>query len=462
MTENIVIKQLTEDSKYFSTVYQHLESSDFQDIACRQIFKYINEVYVSYNKSPNLQEIELYVDTKELGISEKTIIRTKLQELKNPSDIDKNILIDSTEKWLKNGRFYERVTLEGAKVLDGQSKLTTEDLQKRAEEINKISFKSNAGLDYIRDAEKNFLEYQEVQAGGIKSPLNIVNIATADGHKPGTLNLYASVSNGGKTVLLINEAASAMLQGKNVAYFTFEETELEIRERLDACLFDKSTSEFKDLGPSLKSSFDMLINKGIGNCKIKAYGPRSASNLTVKSQLEEWGLKENFKADVIIGDSITIMKPIGKSDGQSYSVGKAVSEEAKALCIELGVPYISAVQFGRGVYGSGEVGMEDVAESIAIAQIATTMIGVVLDEHRPDTRLLSIIKSRKVNKSKIKAERININTDKQKVWDMTDNEKRPYIKSEEKEQLNFMNNIVETAEKVETSGSSALDSLFNR
>ena len=40
--------------------------------------------------------------------------------------------------------------------------------------IRKLSFKKSAGLDYIRDAEKNFLEYGQVEEVGIKAPLEII------------------------------------------------------------------------------------------------------------------------------------------------------------------------------------------------------------------------------------------------------------------------------------------------
>ena len=91
------------------------------------------------------------------------------------------------------------------------------------------------------------------------------------------------------------------------------------------------------------------------------------------------------------------------------------------------------------------------------------MIGVILDEHRPDIRLLSILKSRKVNKSKLKSQNVNIDTDKQKIWDLTDNDKRTYIKSEQKEQIDFLNTAVETADKLADSDepTSLLDQLLN-
>lgn len=112
------------------------------------------------------------------------------------------------------------------------------------------------------------------------------------------------------------------------------------------------------------------------------------------------------------------------------------------------------------------IGMESIAESIAIAQVASTMIGIIVDEQRPDIRTLSIIKSRKVNKSKIKAQNVHINTDLQKVWDF-EGEKRVYLKQEQKEDLTLLNNIVEASEKVDektdfNSGTNLLEQLLRK
>lgn len=451
MTEELIVRQLCGNSEYFSNVYGHILPSDFESKSSRLILKAIDEVYKEYNKAPSLDELMLHFESKSMQIQDKMLVKTAIDDIRTLKvDVDDKLLLNTSERYIKNKRFRDLLIL-GSDVVDGTNKTESlESIQVKSEEINKLSFKKSAGLDYKKDAMKNFLEYSKVVENGISSHLSIVNTAIGNVFLGGTLHLYASVSNGGKTILLVNDGANAMRQGKNVAYFTFEEKEIEIRERFDACLMDRRTDEFRGLGQSLNTDFERLMSEGIGDLKIKAYGPRSASALTVKAQLEDWRLKENFIPDMIILDSITIIAPTAKSESL-YGTGKAVSEEIKALGVLLDVPMISAIQLGRGVYGASKVGMEDVSESLAVAQVASSMIGVVIDEHRPEIRLLSIIKSRKVNKAKEKAQNVNIDTDKQRVWDMTDNEKkRPYIKQEQKAQLEEMNHVAEIAEKLES------------
>ena len=346
MTENILFKKLLLDTNYFSNVFGNLKVDDFKKVEHKDLFKCIGELYTKYNKAPNLNEISLYFDSANITQKDRIRISESLEEIKRTDiNIKEEMLVDFTEKWVKNVRTNELLFL-GADYIDGKGKETLESIQSRMEEINKLTFKKSAGLDYKKDALKNFEEYTNVSENGIKSSLEIVNIATNGGSLPGNLIIYASVSNMGKTVFLVNHGCDALLSGNDVAYFTFEETELEIRERFDARLMDMNTSEFSKRGKALVSNFNTLLNKGLGNLKIKAYGPRSASILTVKAQLEEWELKEGFKPKLVVLDSINIIAPSSKSESL-YMNGKNVSEEAKALGVHLGVPVVSAIQFGR-------------------------------------------------------------------------------------------------------------------
>lgn len=466
MTENIILKKVLTDSKYFSNVISNLEEDDFDSKSDKYILRNINNIYSKYNKAPSLDELILYVDSDNLKTTEKIVLRDRLNEIKNTEiDIKEEILIDYTEKWVKSARV-ENILLLGADMLDGKGKETLGSIQQRMEDINKLTFKKSAGLDYKKDAMKNFLEYTQVDEGGIKSSLEIINIATGGGTKQG-LHLVMAQSNSAKTTLLCNIAIDALKEGKNVVFITMEESELDIRERIDANLLDMRTEELRKAGTTLSTPFQHLMNNSMGDLKIKSYGPMAANCIDYKSQLDDWRVKDNFIPDLIVHDSITITAPNSKNTEGLYSVGKSVSEELKALGVHYDIPVWSAVQTGRQAYGASSLDMESVSSSISIMQVATTVIGLSLDEHRPDVRILNIVKSRKMNKAKQKSCVVNIDTDKQRVWDIADN---GY--NEDNKTIQYYNNLNNIAEKVEqgeitvhqlnTNSSSILDSLLSR
>lgn len=198
MTENILFKKLLLDSNYFSNVFSNLKKDDFNKIEHKDLFKCIGDLYSKYNKAPNLNEISLYFDSANMTQKDRIRINEALEEIKRTDiNIKEEMLVDFTEKWVKNVRTNQLLFL-GADYLDGKTNETPESIQAKMEEINKLTFKKSAGLDYKKDAIKNFEEYTNINENGIKSSLEIVNIATNGGLLPGTLTLYSSISNGGK------------------------------------------------------------------------------------------------------------------------------------------------------------------------------------------------------------------------------------------------------------------------
>ena len=456
MTENVILKKLCTDTEYFSNVFSMLKDSDFDDKTYNNVFKTIQHLYSKYSKSPNLNEIELFYQSTGLSEEKREEHLNVLSAIKQQEiDIKKEILVDYTESWLKLNRFRRDVLVPGMGLLDGSDrKVTLESLQKTSEEINKITFQKSSGLDYIKDAESNFLEYSKVEDKGIIPNLEIVRTATGNiGARPGDLGLYLAESNSGKTMALINETTNALLQGKNVVYISMEEDELEgVRSRVDSNLMGKTNAELRDQGLNLRSTFNNLVKQGIGKLKIISYGPMSANCLNYESQLKEWELQDGFKPDLIVHDSVTITAPINKGSDSSnlYTLGKEVSEELKALSVKVRAPVISACQTGKQAYGANSITMSDVSTSIAIIQVASYVIGIALDEKRPDIRIMNIVKSRKVNKDKIKPSIVNCNTELQRLSDFTTDEKRAYIKKDAKEQLHTYDELAKVAEKVQT------------
>lgn len=198
MTESIVFKKLLLDTNYFSNVYSNLQLSDFDKKEYKTIFKSIGELYSKYNKAPNLNEMNLYFDSANILPKDRINLNEVLEDVKRVDiNIQEDMIVDFTEKWVKNKRAQD-LLLVGADYIDGKSKESLESIQGKWEEINKLSFKKSAGLDYKKDAVKNFQEYTNVNENGIKSSLELINIATNGGYLPGTLSVFASISNGGK------------------------------------------------------------------------------------------------------------------------------------------------------------------------------------------------------------------------------------------------------------------------
>lgn len=109
--------------------------------------------------------------------------------------------------------------------------------------------------------------------------------------------------------------------------------------------------------------------------------------------------------------------------------------------------YANGVLTHNSSYGAKDMGMESISESIGIPQTADVMVSFILDEQRPDIRIMSILKSRAVNKQKFKPTIVNCSTEYQRLWDLDEGE-RKYLKSSNKEVLKEMETIIELDEEL--------------
>ena len=455
----IILKNLIYSTKFFSNVFPTLIDKDFTDNIDRKIFKFISDIYAKYNKVGNMLELELVVDSSNNSIESIKDIKKVIEEIKKiPDDINESILLDSTEKWIKDNRFYRDVVLGGSKMLDGDNKFTTSSLQSKAEEINRISFKKSAGHDYIEDAKERFSEYGKAELYGIKTGIEIFDIATGNGMQKRKLTVIMAIVNSGKSLVGAHCAVQAMLQQKTVAIFSFEDGELGYGSRIDCNLMRKTQDEMRAHPSMLHTSFAHFKKKGLGRLKIKEYPPRGASSINIRAQLDEWRLQDGFRPDLIIIDAINIAAPSSKTEG-TYMSGKIVAEDFRAIAVDYDCHVLSMAQLDRGSFGSTSVGMENSAESIGIPATADTMMSLLKDTKRENVRIMSILKSRVVNAQKYNPVIINCETEYQTLSDMTGNSKdKSYtINREVKEDLDNLSKVIKTSIKKEYC---ALDELM--
>lgn len=445
MTTNILFNKLLSDSDYFVKVFSYLKNDDFTAIEERALLTGISYLHSQYKKAPNIDETRLFFDTTssvniklKKAVLEKldTIAETKLQ----PINID--VLVDSTEKYIRNVRT-ESLLERGIKIIEGDSKETIEDLHEEMKKIAQLSFRSSLGHDYFRDSLARFAEYGKMDERLVSSGIYLLDIAGAG--KPKSLTVYLAASNAGKSLNMASWAVNASVNGFNVGIFTFEDGEIGYGSRLDANLMNTTLADMKEKGVAMQTTFESVIGSNMGRIKIKEFPTSGGNTNHIRAVLQEWKIKDEFMPDILFVDYIGIMQPISSSSN-GYEKGKLVSEDLRGLAVEMNIPVVSAVQAKRDSFNSNAMGMEDTADSIGIPQTADVMIGVIGGgEEHPDKEFLSILKSRQVNKSKLKPTAVYVSTEHQRVWDI-DDKRKARIPKESQELMNQMNEFVENAE----------------
>ena len=461
MNDNIILINILKSSNYFSKLNGKVHYSDFRQFEVQKIYSVIENMYDRYNKVPSIDELKTYISTNDKEKTDNNLKMVKYLE-KNiegkKSDIDFDILLDSTKTYFKNSRF-EKLLERGILLLEGQSKETISQIQDDMEKVLGFGFDEKLGHDYIEDFKERFEEYGKKEDSDIDYGLEILNLAFGG---KGSLNVILAPADSGKTMVLSNSATSALLQGKNVAVFTFEDGELEWSSRIDSNLMDKPKEELEEKNIALSTTFKSIITDNLGRLKLKEYPQGVCTIRDIRKNLKDWKLKDKFEPDVIFVDYLGIMGTVDRSI-KGYEKGNTTSQDLRALAQELKIPINSAVQARRDVFGSDSLDMADVADSIAISQNVNAMVGVIADSDNPDQMLLAILKSKRVNKNKVKPSVVNCDTTRQRLWDTEETLDYRKMKKKTKEKvkhtLKNMEDMVEYADSHDEED--LLDGLLN-
>ena len=422
MDTDTLFVNLFSNKDYFTKVFSHLQLTDFKSIEDKSLLLATHKILDKYKKQPTLDGMKLYFETTgDLKLELKKIVLKRIDEIQktNVTNISYDLLIDSTENWVKNQRT-DLIIEKGIRILEGDSKDTLESLQEEMKDIVQLSFHSSLGHDYHRDALKRFQEYVDREDNIVSSGIELLD--TAGMGLKSKLHCYLAESNLGKTMHLASYAVNASLNGFNVAIFTMEDGETAYASRLDVNIMNMTLDELKDKGLALESTFKSVMKEKLGVIKIKEFPTGGANVNHFKSMLQEWSIKDNFVPDIIITDYLQIMSPINITNGM-YEAGKKVAEELRGLAVELQIPIISALQANRGAFNAQHLSMVDVSESIGIIQTVDTLIGITASEEHEGKQFLSVLKSRATDKSKLKPAAVYVNIEHQRVTDIDDGRK---------------------------------------
>lgn len=394
ITEKIVIRELLNNSDYFTTISPHLRGDLFTSIECRDIFDAITCIANTTNKHPSIYDVKMFYENK-INQSNENFINCTLSTLneivKDDTPVIQQNLESLTEKWIKN-QLVQKALMDGADILsknDGNMNKVLSDFT----EAMSISFDKDLGISSL-DIVKRKEKYKQRKDIALTTGITEFDAMLGGGFMKNTLNIVGAITHGGKSLFLSHIFAYNLKNGKNGIYISLEMKEEDIWRRIDANITQYDVNKIESI--ELDDLSNAYAKIGIGY--VKEYPSQFCSVLIIKQYLKELCNKDGFTPDFICVDYLTLMSAVRVQKGKvaDHAYLKTIAEELHSLAKELEIPVITAVQLNRGAYGKLETGVEDVGESIGISQTADTFFTLNDNEEMKQNcmKLLNITKNR--------------------------------------------------------------------
>ena len=381
--EQTILRNLLTDEQYMRKVLPFVKPDYFQGIY-KTLFKEAGKYVGKYNKLPTAESLGIELSETNMSAEQFQMAVDIIPQLFASEKIDKDWLLDTTEKWCQDRAIYNAI-MESITIIDGKhDSLTKNALPDLLQKALGVAFDTNVGHDYVENAEERFDFYHQ-EEDRIPFDLEYFNKITKGGVPNKTLNICLAGTGVGKSLFMCHLAASALAEGRNVLYISLEMAEERIAERIDANLLNVPIDQLENLSKDMfTQKVSNLAKKTNGKLIIKEYPTGSAHAGHFRALLNELKLKKQFEPDVIFIDYLNIcassrMKGMGGAIN-SYNYVKAIAEELRGLAVEYDVPLWSATQTTRSGYSNSDVGLEDTSESFGLPATADLMFALISTE----------------------------------------------------------------------------------
>jgi replicative DNA helicase len=432
--ETTILRNLIFNEDYSRKVIPFIQPEYFESKSEKVIFEEITKFIVKYGSAITIEALNIEVENRtDLNENEIREVRDINKSL-NDSHVEKNWLLDTTEKWCRDRAIYLAL-MESIHIADGNNEKKNRDaIPSILSDALAVSFDNNIGHDYLQNYEERY-EFYHRKEDKIEFDLEYFNKITKGGLPNKTLNIALAGTGVGKSLFMCHIASSALLQGRNVLYITLEMAEERIAERIDANLLNVPIQQLVDLPRSaFEKKVTGIAKKTQGSLVIKEYPTASAHSGHFKALLNELALKKSFRPDIIFIDYLNICSSSRFKSGSninSYTLVKSIAEELRGLAVEFNVPIVSATQTTRSGFGSSDPELTDTSESFGLPATADLMFALISTEELEGLGQIMVkqLKNRYSSTDKYKRFVLGIDRAKMRLYDVEQSAQKDILDS---------------------------------
>jgi len=360
----LIISLLT-DSQFTQQTLDIIEPEYFDSEANRWIIKTFSDYYKKYKALPTLEALKMIIHDLDDDVLKVSIVENLKEAYKQLEATDLEIVKEKTLIFCQNQAIKQAV-LESADLLE-QGKY--DDIRSVIDKALKAGQNRSIGHDYKEEVVNRF---RQAARDCIPLPWPLITDITDGGAGKGEMFIFVAPSGVGKSWLLSNIGAYAILNNYNVIHYTLELGEEYTGKRYDSIISGIAAQE-------LKYHEEEVIKKVQdikGNLVVKYFPTKTASVITISAHIEKCILN-GFKPDLIIVDYADLLKPQGSMAKRElrHALGN-IYEELRGLAGEYQIPIFSASQSNRSSETDDIVTGNQISESYEKLMISDVVISL--------------------------------------------------------------------------------------
>lgn len=412
--EKIIIKSLYSNTDVCSKVLPELKSNWFYNVDYKWIAEHILNFNTKYSRMPTKLETQRLINDENVLSS-----FNECMEL-NDSDVSTDYILGEIEEFVRKKMMYNTSEAIQRYVAVGQQ--YNGSFADALADAESFSFDTSIGFNFFGDPQRLY-EDANTKEKIYKCGVKVIDDMIGGGFHEKSLNLFMSATNVGKTLTMCSLATNFVLNGYNVLYVTFEDSENKIATRIAQNMFDLTQTQYKAMSREEFAKAFKNAEKICGgeHLRIKEYPEGTVNAMLLKSLLKDLNEKQKFKPDILFIDYIGCMIPNGKPNPNmnTNTLLLNVAMQVRAIGMEYGIPVISASQTNRGGYGAAEIGLNDAADSFGQNMKADAVFGITQSIEFKDQGMYSIqlLKTRYGNQKGLIAT-LGVDIEKQRIFDL--------------------------------------------
>lgn len=388
MIEEIIFHSLFTNKEYYSTAKDIVLVNEniFSDDNIHRSIKIIKHFVEKKKINPTYDDLILFIENDpKLKEKEYKSIQTFLitQKTKEPFTTSLENLKEQTLKFIKD-RLTMSLLERGAALIVGEnSKDSLESIQEEMKKINLLGFDNDLGV-FLENTEI----FEEYDIDRVPTGFKPIDDLLGGGYPRGTFNAYLALPHTGKSqtmLFLAARAAISALLGMKVTYITAEMRTNMTRQRLDSIILKIPTLKLNSKNMSIKEYEDKYkeLRKTIrGNVNIKYFPSSTANANNVAKHLKLLADKKDYKTDLLLIDSINLMRPIDTriTKLQKHIWMEALTIDFREMSDELNLTTITVAQINREgakvITQGADIDTSVIGEFFMLAGFADSLIGI--------------------------------------------------------------------------------------